>query len=146
MKILVLNCGSSSLKYQLFDMRDESVLAKGLVERIGRSDAILIHRPIGKEEFHKSRPILEHGVAIDEVTKALTDPTHGVIQDITMIDAIGHRIVHGGEKLNRTTRVTKEVRKGIEDCVELAPLHNPPHLKGIDAVTKVMPEIPQGRA
>ncbi|PIE35166.1 acetate kinase [candidate division KSB3 bacterium] len=143
MKVLVLNCGSSSLKYQLFDMTDESVLAKGLVERIGRSDAILTHRPTGKKEFLKTRAILEHGVAIDEVTKALTDPDHGVIQSVDIIDAIGHRIVHGGEKLNRTTLVTKEVRQGIEDCIELAPLHNPPHLKGIDAVTKAMPDIPQ---
>lgn len=124
-------------------MTDESVLAKGLVERIGRSDAILTHRPTGKKEFLKTRAILEHGVAIDEVTKALTDPDHGVIQSVDIIDAIGHRIVHGGEKLNRTTLVTKEVRQGIEDCIELAPLHNPPHLKGIDAVTKAMPDIPQ---
>ena len=143
MIVLVLNCGSSSLKYQLFDMTDESVLAKGLVERIGRNDAILTHRPSGKSQFRKVKAMLEHGAAIKSVTKALTSPEHGVIQNIQEIEAVGHRIVHGGEKLNRTTLITDEVKKGIEDCIELAPLHNPPHIMGINAAKAAMPGIPQ---
>lgn len=143
MIVLVLNCGSSSLKYQLFDMKDESVLAKGLVERIGRSDAILTHRPSGKNQLRKVQVMLEHGSAIRAVTKALTSPEHGVIQDIHEIEAVGHRIVHGGEKLNRTTLITDAVKKEIEDCIELAPLHNPPHIMGINAAKAAMPGIPQ---
>lgn len=143
MIVLVLNCGSSSLKYQLFDMKDESVLAKGLVERIGRSDAILTHRPSGKSQFRTVQPMLEHGAAIQNVTKALTSPEHGVIRDIREIEAVGHRIVHGGEKLNRTTLITPEVKEEIENCIELAPLHNPPHIMGINAAKSAMPGIPQ---
>ena len=143
MIVLVLNCGSSSLKYQLFDMKDELVLAKGLVERIGRNDAALTHHPSGKNKFREVRAMLEHGAAIRAVTKALTHPEHGVIQNIHEIEAVGHRIVHGGEKLNRTTLITDEVKKGIEDCIELAPLHNPPHIMGINASRKAMPGIPQ---
>ncbi|PID56886.1 acetate kinase [candidate division KSB3 bacterium] len=143
MKILVLNCGSSSLKYQLFDMEDESVLAKGLVERIGRHDAILTHRPSGKKQFRKVEAMLEHGAAIRTVIKALTSLEHGVIRDVRDIEAVGHRVVHGGEKLNRATLITDEIKKEIEKCIELAPLHNPAHMMGINAAKSAMPGIPQ---
>ena len=143
MKILVLNCGSSSLKYQLFDMTDEAVLAKGLVERIGMDDAILTHRPTGKDIFRDVRPIFEHGTAITVVTNALTDAEHGVIQDISDIHAVGHRVVHGGEDFHRSTLITAEVKQAIERCIELAPLHNPPNLKGITAAENAIPGVPQ---
>lgn len=143
MNILVLNCGSSSLKYQLFDMTDESVLAKGIVERIGMENAILTHHPAGKDPFRDVRPIFEHGAAITAVTNALTDPEHGVIQDINAIKAVGHRVVHGGEDFHRSTLITTEVKQAIEQCIELAPLHNPPNLKGITAAENAIPGVPQ---
>ncbi|PIE33445.1 acetate kinase [candidate division KSB3 bacterium] len=143
MKILVLNCGSSSVKYQLFDMTDESVLAKGMVERIGMTDAILTHRPAGGEKYKDVQPILEHGTAIKVVTKALIDPGHGVIKDITEIEAVGHRVVHGGEKLTESTIVDEGIKDAIKEYFELAPLHNPAHLKGILAAEKAMPDAPQ---
>lgn len=143
MNILVLNCGSSSLKYQLFEMIDESVLAKGIVERIGMENAILTHNPTGKDAFRDVRPIFEHGAAITAVTKALTDPEHGVIQDISDIKAVGHRVVHGGEDFHQSTLITTEVKQAIEHCIELAPLHNPPNLKGITAAGEAIPGVPQ---
>ncbi len=143
MKILVLNCGSSSAKYQLFDMTDESVLAKGLIERIGREDAILTHRPTDREKFRNVQAIFEHGTAIKVVIRILTDPEHGVIKNIKEIGAVGHRVVHGGEKFNQSTVITREVKEAIEDCIELAPLHNPPNLKGIKAAERTMPDVPQ---
>ncbi len=143
MNILVLNCGSSSLKYQLFDMSDESVLAKGLVERIGMDDAMLTHRPAGNEQFRDVRPIYEHGTAIQVVINALTDLEHGVIQDVREIHAVGHRVVHGGEYFHHSTLITGEVKNAIEDCIQLAPLHNPPNLRGIMAAGQAMPDVPQ---
>lgn len=143
MKILVLNCGSSSVKYQLFDMTDESVLAGGLVERVGMTDAILTHRPTGSEKYREVRSILEHTTAIKVVAKALVHPEYGVIKDIGEIEAVGHRIVHGGEKLTASTLVNHEVKETIEEYFELAPLHNPANLKGILAVEDTMPDIPQ---
>jgi len=142
-KILVLNCGSSSVKYQLFDMHDESVLAKGLVERIGMDDAILTHQPTGKERLRKVQAIFEHTAAIEAVLAALTDPTYGVIQSIHEIEAIGHRVVHGGEKFTQSSLVTNDVKRAIEDCIDLAPLHNPPNLKGILATENALPNVPQ---
>lgn len=143
MKVLVLNCGSSSVKYQLFDMRDESVLAKGLVERIGMSDAILTHRPTDKEKYRAVQPILEHTTAIKVVANALVHPEHGVIQSVTEIEAVGHRVVHGGEKFSASAIVTKEVKDAIEEYFDIAPLHNPAGLKGILAAEEAMPGIPQ---
>lgn len=143
MKILVLNCGSSSVKYQLFDMADESVLAGGLVERIGMTDAILTHRPTGAEKYREVQSILEHTTAIKVVAKALIHPEYGVIKDIGEIEAVGHRVVHGGEKLTASTLVNQEIKEAIEEYFELAPLHNPAHLKGILAVEGTMPDIPQ---
>ncbi len=143
MKILVLNCGSSSVKYQLFDMTDESVLAGGIIERIGMTDAILTHRPAGGEKYRNVQVVLEHTTAIKVVVKALLDPDHGVIQDITEIKAVGHRVVHGGEKFTESTLVDEEVKDAIKEYFELAPLHNPAHLKGILAVEDSIPDAPQ---
>lgn len=143
MKILVLNCGSSSVKYQLFDMTDESVLAKGLVERVGMTDAILTHRPAGKEKYCHVEPILEHTSAIKVVTNILVHPEHGVIRDVKEIDAVGHRVVHGGEKFSQSTLITQEVKNVLTEYIELAPLHNPPNLKGIAAAESVLPDVPQ---
>ncbi len=143
MKILVLNCGSSSVKYQLFNMEDESVLAKGIVERVGMSDAILSHRPAGGEKIKHVQEILEHTTAIKAVLEALTDPEHGVIKTIDEIEAVGHRVVHGGEHYSESVIITKEVKAVIEDTIELAPLHNPPNLRGILAAEQAMPDVPQ---
>ncbi len=143
MKVLVLNCGSSSVKYQLFDMRDESVLAKGLIERIGMSDAILTHRPTDKEKIRTVQPILEHTTAVKVVVNALVHPEHGVIESIMEIDAVGHRIVHGGEKFTASAIVDDSVKDAIEEYFDLAPLHNPAHLKGILAAEDAMPGVPQ---
>ena len=143
MKILVLNCGSSSVKYQLFDMTDESVLAKGVVERIGMDDAILTHRPTSGEKVRQVQTILEHTAAVTVVLGALTHPEHGVIKDIKEIDAIGHRVVHGGEKFSESVIINNEVKSTIEEYIELAPLHNPPNLKGILAAENALPDVPQ---
>ena len=143
MKILVLNCGSSSVKYQLLDMENEAVLAKGIVERIGMDDAILTHCPAGRDQYRHVEPIFEHGSAIEVVTRALTDKEHGVIHDIHEIDAVGHRVAHGGEKFTQPALITKDVKQVIEDYFDLAPLHNPPNLKGITATEKVLPNVSQ---
>ncbi len=143
MKVLVLNCGSSSAKYQLFDMTDESVLAKGIVERVGMTDAILTHRPTGREKYRHVQVILEHTTAIRVIAEALVHPEHGVITSIDEIDAVGHRVVHGGEKFTSSTLVNQDVKDAIEEYFELAPLHNPAHLKGILAVDDTMPSVPQ---
>ena len=121
MKILVLNCGSSSVKYQLFDMTDESVLAKGQVERIGMTDAILTHRPADGEKHRIVEPILEHTAAIKAVLDALTNAEHGVIEDVKEIDAVGHRVVHGGELFTESVVIDAQVLQQIRDCSHLAP-------------------------
>ena len=118
-------------------MTDESVLAKGVVERIGMDDAILTHNPTGKDRLRSVQALFEHTAAIKIVLEALTHPQYGVIEQISDIDAVGHRVVHGGEKFTQSTIVTKEVKGAIEDCIELAPLHNPPNLKGIVAFRTV---------
>jgi acetate kinase len=143
MKVLVVNCGSSSIKYQLFEMNDESVLAKGLVERIGLEGAVLTHQPTGKEKTIINADISNHIIGIGLVLEALTDVNHGVISSMKEIDAIGHRGIHGGEKFSDSVLVTPSVIKAIEDCIEMAPLHNPPSIAGINACTELMPGIPQ---
>lgn len=143
MKILVINCGSSSLKYQLFDMTDESVLAKGIVERIGMTDAILNHKPTGKDKYRHVEAILEHTAAFKVVTNILVHPEHGVLKDVREIEAVGHRVVHGGEKFSESTLLTDEVKEAITEYIELAPLHNPPNLKGITAAENVLSGVPQ---
>lgn len=144
MIILVLNCGSSSIKYQVFDFTNGCEMrAKGLLERIGLSDGIFTHKPTGKDPFKITTDIPDHTIGIDMVIKALTDPVHGVIQSITEIMAVGHRVVQGGEKFQASVLIDDDVKKAIETYCELAPLHNPANLKGILSVEKVMPGIPQ---
>ncbi|MCR5694212.1 MAG: acetate kinase [Clostridia bacterium] len=143
MKILVINCGSSSLKYQLIDMETERVIAKGLCERIGINDSVLNHIPDGRGKIVIKVDLPNHEVAIREVIKALTDKEIGVISDLSEISAVGHRVVHGGEKFACSVPITVEVMKALEECTPLAPLHNPPNITGINAVTAAMPGIPQ---
>ncbi len=143
MKILVVNCGSSSLKYQLFDMTNEGVLAKGLVERIGLNGALLTHQPADKPKHVITADIPNHSVAIRMVLDALTDAAHGVIASMDEIAAVGHRGVHGGEAFSDSVIVTSDVIKAIEVCSEMAPLHNPPNILGINACSAIMPNTPQ---
>jgi len=141
-KVLVLNCGSSSLKYQLIDMSDETLLAKGLVERIGLDGARIKHVKVGSEPFIKETHIPNHDVAVKLVVDALQDPQHGVVKDLSELSAVGHRVVHGGEKFTRSVLVDQEVLKGIEEVIPLAPLHNPANLMGIKAVMHALPGTP----
>ena len=145
MIILVLNCGSSSIKYQLFNMgeNEESVIAKGIIERIGFTDAVISHKPTGKDKYKEIKPIMDHTAAINLVMAALVDEAHGVIKSIQEIAAVGHRVVQGGEKYLESVLITKEVIQDIEACVDLAPLHNPANLKGIISVDHLLPGIPQ---
>ncbi len=139
MKILVINCGSSSLKYQLIDMEKEAVLAKGLCERIGIDGSKLTHKAEGKEDFVNETPMPDHSVAVKLVFDALTDSAHGVVQSVDEISAIGHRVLHGGTKFTESIVVTDEVKKVIRECFDLGPLHNPANLMGIEACEKVVP-------
>ncbi len=143
MKILVINSGSSSLKYQLYDMTNESVLAKGLVERIGMDSSILTHKPTGGQEITEVKEILEHNTAIRKVLSMLTDPEHGVIKSIDEIQAVGHRVVHGGESFKASALVDGPAKSEIRRLFDLAPLHNPAAMMGINAAEINMPGIPQ---
>lgn len=143
MKVLVLNCGSSSLKYQLFDMRTEEVLSKGLVERIGIEGSRIKHVKSGMDAVVTDTEIVNHKVAIKLVLEALLSPTHGSLCSLEELTAVGHRVVHGGEKLATSAIVTDEVLKAIEDCTPFAPLHNPANLMGIRAMMDVLPKVPQ---
>ncbi len=142
MNVLVLNCGSSSLKYQFIDMSNENVIAKGLCERIGID---------GKHKYSNNKdqvvesdaPLNDHNDAIKSVLDALVDSEHGVIKSLNEISGVGHRVVHGGENFASSTIITDEVKKAIEDCIELAPLHNPPNLMGVSACEKLMPGVKQ---
>lgn len=141
--ILVINAGSSSLKYQLYDMTDESVLAKGRVERIGMDASIIVHEPRDREDLRYVEEILDHTAAVRVVLQKLTDPEHGVISSIEEIDAVGHRIVHGGEKFAQSTIIDENVKQEIRKLFDLAPLHNPAHLMGITAMEANLPNVPQ---
>jgi len=141
MKILVINCGSSSLKYQLIDMENEKVLAKGLVERIGIEGSILTQK-VNDEKYIIEKPMKDHQVAIELVLGALIDSTHGVIADMSEISAVGHRVVHGGEKYDRSVVIDDVVMNNLEKCAKLAPLHNPANIIGINACKKLMPNTP----
>ncbi len=144
MKILVLNCGSSSIKYQLLDMDNNAdVLAIGLLERLGINDSVLKHQPKGKEPYKLIQDVPDHTIGVELILKTLLHPEHGVIKDKNEITAIGHRVVHGGEKFNGSVKITQEVIDKMEECVDLAPLHNPANLKGIYAMQKILPEVPQ---
>ena len=141
MKVLVINCGSSSLKYQLIDSETEAVLAKGLCERIG-IDGVLTHTPAGKDKVVFNDPLPNHTVAVSNVLKQLTDPENGVIADLSEIGAVGHRVVHGGEKFASSTVITDDVIAEIDKCSDLAPLHNPANIIGINACKELMPGVP----
>jgi acetate kinase len=143
MKVLVLNCGSSSLKYQLFNMRDERVMAKGLIERIGLDGSLLTHETDDYQQAKVPVNAPDHKVAIQSVIAALTDPERGVISSMDEIRAVGHRVVHGGEKISRSVLIDDHVLKVLEDCTELAPLHNPANIMGIEACRSIMPQTPQ---
>ena len=142
MKVLVINAGSSSLKYQLINMDDLSVLAKGLCERIGIEASRLKHTPAGKDTVIIERDMKDHTDAINMVIAALTDKDHGVISDMSEIGAVGHRVVHGGEFFSDSVVIDENVKKTIEQCIELAPLHNGPNLTGILACEKAIPGAP----
>lgn len=142
MKILVINAGSSSLKYQLMDMENEQVIAKGLVERIGIEGANLQHRPVGKQAVRIEQAMKDHTDAIKIVLKALTDPAHGVIKDMSAINAVGHRVLHAGEKFTKSMLITGEVMDAVREAIPLGPLHNPANIMGIEACQKVMPGTP----
>jgi acetate kinase len=142
LKILVINCGSSSLKYQLFDMEDQSVLAKGLAERIGIEGSILTHKPTGKENAVFEQPMKDHKDALKILMNALIDPVCGVISNMSEITAVGHRVVHAGEKFASSVMLTDEVVQALKDCIQLAPLHNPPNLMGIEACKAILPNVP----
>ena len=142
MKILVINCGSSSLKYQLIDMENESVLAKGLCERIGIDGSLLTHKPAGKDKYEVVSPMPDHKVAVQMVMDALVDPVHGVIKDTSEIAAVGHRVLHGGQYYSDSIIVNDDVKRVIRDCFDLGPLHNPANLIGIEACEAAMPGVP----
>ena len=142
MKILVSNCGSSSLKYQLIDMENESVLAKGLCERIGIEGSKLTHKPAGKDNYVVETPMEDHKVAVQLVLDALMDKEHGVIESTDDITAIGHRVLHAGTVYSDATLINDDVKKVIRDCFDLGPLHNPANLIGIEACEAAMPGKP----
>ena len=143
MKVLVLNCGSSSIKYQFIDTVTETALAKGMVERIGMTGAVLSHKRYDGESIKIAGEILDHQIAIEYVIAILISPNHGVIKDIREIEAVGHRVVHGGETFSASVKINDEVIKVLQDNIELAPLHNPPNIKGIQAVMRILRETPQ---
>ncbi len=143
MKILVINCGSSSVKYQLIDTDNEIALAKGLVARIGMSASVLTHKPHDRDEIKVSGEILDHIVAVEYVISILLSENHGVIKDRSEIQAIGHRVVHGGEKFTSSVLITQPLMSEIRSLIELAPLHNPHNIRGINACMKTLPGVPQ---
>lgn len=142
MNVLVINCGSSSLKYQLIDSVSEEVLAKGLCERIGIDGSAITHQPAGGEKVKTEVDMPDHTAAVKLVLEKLTDASVGVIPSLDAIDAVGHRIVHGGEKFSGSVLLTEEVLTAIEECNDLAPLHNPANLIGINSCKELMPDVP----
>jgi acetate kinase len=142
MKILVINCGSSSLKYQILDMTNETLLCKGLVEKIGIDGSVINHTKIGQDKFVLETPMKDHKDAIAQVLAAIQDPDHGVVTSMSEIGAVGHRVVHGGEHYADSVLIDDEVMKVIEECSDLAPLHNPPNIAGIEACKALMPDTP----
>ncbi len=143
MKILVLNCGSSSVKYQLIDTETQVCLAKGLVSRIGMSESVLTHKPWDRPEVKVSAEILDHIVAVEYVVSILLSENHGVIKNKNEINAVGHRVVHGGEEFKDSVLITPELMSTLRQLIELAPLHNPHNIRGINACQKTLVGIPQ---
>lgn len=142
MKILVLNCGSSSIKYALYDMDDQSVVTSGGIEKIGLLDSFLKLKHNG-EKVQINRPIAEHTAGVQFIFEVLTTGEYAVLKSLDELDAVGHRMVHGGEKFNRSVLLTPEVMEAFAACNDLAPLHNPANIKGVNAVTELMPHVPQ---
>ena len=142
MNILVINCGSSSLKYQLLDFEERKVLAKGLAERIGIAGSLLNHEAVGGQKVKLEIPMENHNVAVKAVLDALVSSEYGVISDMSAIAAVGHRVVHGGERFAQSALVTDDVKHAIKACYPLAPLHNPPNMIGIEACEAAMPGVP----
>lgn len=144
MKVLVLNCGSSSIKFQLFDMTTTTVLAKGLIQRVGMTGSTIDYRKgaDGKKQSIEC-DVLDHKIGITKIFELLTTGENAVIKDLKELDAVGHRIVHGGDKFSSSVLIDNEVKKAIEECIVFAPLHNPPNLKGVEAVEAILPDIRQ---
>lgn len=143
MKILVLNCGSSSIKYQFIDTEQKIALAKGLVDRIGMTGAVLSHKRYNDDEIKIVGEILDHTIAVEYVLGVMLSKNHGVIEQKSDIEAVGHRVVHGGETFSDSVLINDEVMKVLHDNIELAPLHNPANIKGIQAVSRTLPDTPQ---
>ncbi len=141
MKVLVINCGSSSLKYQVFDMANEVVLAKGIVEKIGLEGSFLKYRRGNEDNITIEAEISDHEVGIKLVFEALTNPNYGVLKDVSEIEAVGHRVVHAGEKYAGSVAIDEDVMQALRECIELAPLHNPPNIIGIEAAQRLMPNV-----
>ena len=141
MKVLVLNCGSSSIKYKLYD--DDQQLAEGLLEKIGTAQAQLNHTIAGQKKIVSVHEVLEHRAGIELILRVLVDPEKGVLTKIDEIQAVGHRVVHGAEAFSESTLITPEVVAKIEECIDIAPLHNPPNLAGIYAISQLLPKVPQ---
>lgn len=141
MKVLVLNCGSSSIKYKLYD--DDQQLAEGLLEKIGTAQAQLNHTIAGQKKAVSVHEVLEHRAGIELILRVLVDPEKGVLTKIDEIQAVGHRVVHGAEAFSESTLITPEVVAKIEECIDIAPLHNPPNLAGIYAISQLLPKVPQ---
>lgn len=143
MKVLVINCGSSSLKYQLFDMSTETQLAKGLVERIGIEGSCLKHTKVGQDAVLTTTDIPNHKVAVELVLESLLNADCGVLKSLDELSAVGHRVVHAGEKFATSVMLNDEVMAALRECIPLAPLHNPANITGIEAITEALPDVPQ---
>lgn len=143
MKIIILNCGSSSIKYQLVEMPEKAVIAKGLVEKIGLKGSRIKHKDDLDHEVVVETDINDHQTGMELVFDILTSEVDGCIKSLYEIDAVGHRVVHGGEAFSGSVPITDEVIEALEDCVELAPLHNPPNLEGIYTMKRLLPDVPQ---
>ncbi len=143
MKVLVLNCGSSSIKYQLFNIEKEELLAKGIIEKIGLKNSIVKNERFDGKKIKLELDIENHKIGIEKVLNILTSSEDGCLNDLNEITAIGHRVVHGGEEFNSSVLITKEVISKMEECIDLAPLHNPPNLVGIAAMKALLPDVPQ---
>ncbi|MBJ6800238.1 acetate kinase [Geomonas propionica] len=143
MDILALNCGSSSVKYQLFDWDKKVVVAKGMVERVVIGDSFILHEVPGRETYREDSDCPDHKTAVDLILRTLTSPNHGVLKDIKQIAAVGHRVVHGGEKFTKSVLIDDEVLAAVTEVQHLAPLHNPPNIAGIEGAMAVLPGVPQ---
>ncbi len=142
MNVLVINAGSSSIKYQLINMENTKLLAKGIAERIGADNSVLKHKPVNKDDYIVNQVMENHDSAIKLVLESLTHPVHGVIEGLNEIGAVGHRAVHGGEKFSASVKINEAVMASLEECVSLAPLHNPANILGIQACQREMPNTP----